>query len=126
MTEHFSFAGDSTNDDGTNQAGPFVAEALRMVSAMQDWVQGWAQRGGDEPRAEHTGKDCQWCPLCQFLAVLRGQRPEVTDRVAEAGTALTVALRAFVEAASGAAGPHRASRPPSGPRVQKINLGDET
>jgi hypothetical protein len=126
MTEHLF--GAHANGDNPNPAAPLIGEALRLVSSVQDWAQQWAHRGSGEAGEQHTGSDCQWCPLCQFAAVLRGEHPEVTDRVAEAGTALAGALRALVEAASGAAGgaQHRQPRPPPGPRVQKINLNDES
>ncbi|PZS33541.1 MAG: hypothetical protein DLM58_07575 [Pseudonocardiales bacterium] len=125
MTEN-RFGADEGGEHG-NPAAPLIGEALRLVSSVQEWAQDWAHRGNGEPEQRHTGSDCQWCPLCQFAAVLRGEHPEITDRVAEAGTALVGALRAIVEAASGVAGtggraPHR----PPGPRVQKINLNDES
>ena len=67
--------------------------------------------------------DCQWCPLCQFVAVLRGDRPEVTERVAEAGTAVLAAVRALVDAAATGARRRTAGRarrlPTGGPRVQQ-------
>lgn len=113
-----------------NPAAPLIGEALRLVSSVQDWAQDFAHRGAGEPGEQHKGGDCRWCPLCQFAAILRGEHPDVTDRVADAGTALVGALRALVDAASGAAGAagaaqHRQPRPPPGPRVQKINLSDE-
>lgn len=121
MTEHHAGA---DPDGGT---GPLAAEALRLVSSMHDWAQGWAERGHGEPSDAHASSDCQWCPLCQFVAVLRGERPDITERVAEAGTAITVVLRALVEGAAGGGGAaqqHRGPRPAPVPRVQKINLGD--
>ncbi|MEP7021526.1 MAG: hypothetical protein ABI808_12800 [Pseudonocardiales bacterium] len=125
MTEN-RFGADTGGEHG-NPAAPLIGEALRLVSSVQDWAQDWAHRGDSEPERQHTGSDCQWCPLCQFAAVLRGERPEITDRVAEAGTALVGALRALVDAASGAAGAAGpAQHRPPGPRVQKINLNDES
>lgn len=119
MTEH------ATGADPEAGTGPLAAEALRLVSSMHDWAQGWAERGHGEPSGTQASSDCQWCPLCQFVAVLRGERPDITERVAEAGTAIAAVLRALVESAAstgGAAQPHRGPRP--APRVQKINLGD--
>jgi hypothetical protein len=125
MTEH-PF-GAHANGEHANPAAPLIGEALRLVSSVQDWAQDWAHRGSGEANERHTGSDCQWCPLCQMAAVLRGEHPEITDRVAEAGTALAGALRALVEAASGATGgaQHRQPPPPPAPRVQKINLTDD-
>jgi hypothetical protein len=115
--------------DGTNGAGaphPLAEDALRLVSSVQDWAQGWAERNLGEANGPHVASECQWCPLCQFVAVLRGERPEVTERITEAGTALLAAVRAMAEAAAGA--PSAPTGDPGAapaPRVQKINLGDE-
>ena len=104
-------------------------EALRLVNAVQDW----ATRAFPAAAEEHANGTCQWCPICQFVAVLRGERPEVTERVVEAGGALLSAFRAFVDATMPAGGPagggaRRADEPdpePERPRVQRIDLGDE-
>ncbi len=130
VTEHFFGAGaDGADTDKMGAARPRVEDALRFVSSVQDWAESWAERNLGEPTQGHSGSDCRWCPLCQFVAVLRGERPEVTERVAEAGTALAAALRALVDAASsagGMAGQPRHPRPSPAPRVQKINLSDES
>ncbi|MEO9139359.1 MAG: hypothetical protein ABI345_09870 [Jatrophihabitans sp.] len=110
-------------------------EARKLFSVVQEW----AQRNLPEPPSGHGGPECQWCPLCQFASILRGERPEVTDRMAEAGTALAQALHAFLETAThraGAAkdgvsnngaprGPRSSTRPRPAPRVQHITLDDE-
>jgi hypothetical protein len=116
------------NTSGTPGPRPVVEDALRALSSLQELAKGWAERNLGESNGAHPGSDCQWCPLCQFAAVLRGERPELTERVVEAGTAIATALRVFAEAASGTAGPpspHRDPRASDAPRVQKINLGDE-
>jgi len=135
---------------------PLVDEAIRLAATVQDWVKRAMSEGGHRVDGEHAshGTDCAWCPLCQFVAVVRGDRPEVTERVAEAGTVFLSAMRAVIEAAgtatgqaasaagqaagqaasaagqaASAAGQARAAAstvppPPAAPRVQKINLGD--
>jgi hypothetical protein len=121
-----SDSGHSGERRDTDPAGPLAAEALRLVSSVQDW----ARRSFPETSEPHTSSDCQWCPLCQFVAVLRGERPEVTERIAEAGTAVVTALRSLLEAASGPAGEagghHRRADPPPPPRVQHIRLDTES
>ena len=95
---------------------PLADEAIRLLGALQDWARETFPQGPDA----HAAVPCQWCPLCQFVAVLRGERPEVTEQVAEVGTALASALRTLVDAASQA-------RPPTEPRphhVQRIDLGE--
>jgi len=125
MTERFDGpAGDGSADGYAGPARPLAEEALRLVSSVQGWAQGWADRNLGEASDGHTGRDCQWCLHCQVMALLRGERPEVTERVAEAGTALAAALRAVAEAATGA-GPAHQPGPPPAPRVRKIDLGNE-
>jgi hypothetical protein len=138
VTEHESFGASADDpfadepydpefdEDGPEQASPLVGEAVRLFGVVQDW----ARQTFPAPADGHGGPECQWCPLCQFAAVLRGERPEVTDRVAEAGTALMSAIKAFADAAASAAPPGPRSgndRPKPGPgRVQHIDLGDDT
>jgi hypothetical protein len=119
MTEHVDpdAAGSSAG------AEPLAREALRLVSAVQDW----ARRNLPDESEQHPN-DCQWCPLCQFAAVLRGERPEVTARVAEAGSAAVRALRALLDAAAetgSGVGVERTAPPPARPRVQRIDLSGE-
>lgn len=113
--------GDDQPDAG--ETGALGGEVLRLVALVQDW----ARRTFPEAPDSHTGSDCQWCPLCQFAAVLRGERPEVTERVAEAGSAVASALRALLDttAAGGGApaGQHRSADPTGAARVQRIDLG---
>jgi hypothetical protein len=129
---------------------PLLDEAMRLAGTVQDLVRravsesghaaegGQPAEGGQAAQGEQTphATDCAWCPLCQFVAVVRGDRPEVTERVADAGTVFLSAVRAVLEAAgtatshaASAAGQARtgAAEDPAGkpaPRVQKINLGD--
>ena len=139
MTEHESFgaADDPFADEpydvddsfelgddgaGPEEASPLVGEAVRIFGVVQEW----ARQTFPAPADGHGGPECQWCPLCQFAAVLRGERPEVTERVAEAGTALMSAMTAFVDAAATAAPSPGKDRPKPGPgRVQRIDLDGE-
>lgn len=90
-------------------------EAAKLIGAVQSWARETFPAGPDG----HMGAECQWCPLCQFMSVLRGERPEVSARVAEAGVALASAFRSLVDAA--AAG---TSKPDPSAHVQRIDLGD--
>lgn len=104
-----------------SDGGRFGDETARVLSAVQDW----ATRTFPESAEQHASGTCQWCPICQFVAVLRGERPDVTDRMVEAGTALLSAFRAFMDATV----PHPEGRaahddaPAAPPRVQRIDLG---
>jgi len=116
MSEHFG-----ERSDG----GRFGDDTARVLSAVQDW----AVRTFPESAEQHARGTCQWCPICQFVAVLRGERPDVTDRVVEAGTALLSAFSAlagaFMDAtAARAAGESSHGEPDAArPRVQRIDLG---
>jgi hypothetical protein len=48
----------------------------------------------------HTGPECGWCPVCQFVAVLQNDHPEAGERVKQAGAAIVVAARAVMKAAA--------------------------
>jgi hypothetical protein len=108
-------------------------EARKLIALAQDWAK--------RTIPEHTGPECQWCPLCQFAALLRGDHPEVGERITEAGNAVAGAVRSLLDAAARQAdraseqprrprpGPGRPASP--GPserasRVQHIRLVDET
>jgi hypothetical protein len=120
MTEQFD--DDEPGQGSQGPQGSLGDEALRFMSVVQDW----ATRTFPASPDGHTGSDCQWCPICQFMGVLRGERPEVTERVAEAGTALASAFRAFLDAATPRpedAGAHRHTDDVPRPRVQRIDLG---
>ena len=86
---------------------PALSEELgRLFGAVSDW----ARENFPAPARGLEGTTCEWCPLCQFMAVLRGERPELTERVAEAGTALLGALRTLAES-TGSARPRPRPRP---------------
>lgn len=93
----------------TQAHGSLADEAVKLLDAVQEWLR-------REPLAEHlaTGApECTWCPLCQLVAVLRGERPDVNDKIAS----LVAALRAVFDATDAGA-----ARPP---HVQHIDLGGE-
>jgi hypothetical protein len=104
-------------------------QVTRLVEAVQDW----ARRAFPETPDGHRPSECQWCPLCQFVGVLRRERPDVSAKVAEAGTALLAALRSLGDLSRGAGGGGSASAPGDGPppgeppgprpRLQRIDLG---
>lgn len=78
--------------------GPdWVEQARRLVTGLGQTL-GSALREGDT--AEAHPADCRWCPVCQVAAVLRGERPEVTDALADVLTAAAAALRTVSERAS--------------------------
>ncbi len=98
-------------------------EVARIVGLVQNWARESFPAPAGRPEADgHThASDCDWCPLCQFAAVLRGERPEVTERVAEAGAAIASAFRSLLDSAR----PAPPSADEGAPRVQRIDLGGD-
>jgi len=64
------------------------------------------------PEADGSGEGsahadtCRWCPVCQAVAVARGERPEVSAALADLLTTSAAALRTFAESVPVA--PHEA------------------
>lgn len=94
--------------------GTLAEEARRLAEAFSDWSHdhtvGLAADAGSSP-------ECRYCPLCQLIAVARGQRPEVTARLVESGAAFFEALRSIVTPSGG----ERVAEEPT-PTVQHIDV----
>ena len=101
------------------------AEIGRLVAAAQDW----ARRALPDSAIGHGGPECQWCPICQFVNAVRGESPELGERLTEAGAALAAAVKALadaaVTAAAGRAPSEPSERPRPMPRVQRIDLDED-
>jgi hypothetical protein len=104
----------------------WAEQARRLVEALGGLT---GHTRADE--ADQGPPECRWCPLCQSLAVLRGQRPEVTAVLADVLTATADALRAFAAAPETPASAGRDepgasdAAPPAGeppPVVQRIEI----
>ena len=80
-----------------NDAPDWVEQARRLVTGLGQTL-GAAVREGDGGDAHPS--DCRWCPVCQVAAVVRGERPDVTDALADVLTAAAAALRTVSERAS--------------------------
>jgi hypothetical protein len=116
----------------------FGTEVARLVSIAQDWARtafphaaapptaGSAAGSGGAPAASEC---VAWCPICQVAQLLRGEHPELTERLVEAGTALATAMKALADAAltrspAAGGGTRGDGRPRPTPRVQRIHLDD--
>jgi hypothetical protein len=104
-----------------------AAEVHRLLDAVQEWAKRLPEvttRAG-----EHTppGECLPWCPICQFAHLLRGEHPEVTERLSDAATAITSAVKALADTALARPQPDAARpRPQPAPRVQRITLDEPT
>lgn len=72
-------------------------DALRTTGAPAPAAA--ADSSADPAGGGAHASDCSWCPVCQTAAVLRGERPEVTEALADILTTTATALRTFAEAA---------------------------
>ncbi len=102
----------------------WIDQAQRLVEALRDGIAS-AVPTADDPVTEGVSPghsaDCRWCPVCQFAAVIRGERPEVSAALADLLTTAATALRTVAEAgqpAEPATEPQ--SEPP--PPVQQIDI----
>ena len=103
-----------------NDAPDWAEQARRLVTGLGQTL-GAALR--EEDGAGAHSADCRWCPVCQVAAVVRGERPEVTDALADVLTAAAAALRTVSERASAPAPEAEAEEPaPPAPPVQHIEI----
>ena len=94
--------------------GPLSEEASRLVEAIAEWAKGAA--GGVSMAAAGGGPECQVCPICQLLALLRRTQPETFGHLADASASMVAALRTVVEHHD-----HSAARTTG---VERIDLDD--
>ena len=77
--------------------GSLGEEAARLAAAVQDWLRTvpgaapHASAADSEPG--ETPPECQVCPACQLLRLVRGTRPEVYGHFADAAASLSAAFR---------------------------------
>jgi hypothetical protein len=94
--------------------GPLAEEAARLVEAITEWARGAV---GDVSMPTMGGApECQACPVCQLLALVRRTQPETFGHLADASASMVAALRTIVERHDH--GQHRGSG------VERINLDD--
>lgn len=104
--------------------GP-AEEARRLVEALADWAS--ARLGTAEHHLATGSAECQVCPVCQLIAALRGDRPEVLARLGEAWTAFIGVLTNHAHPPAPGSDPdaglepEAASEPPVRP-VQNIDV----
>ena len=103
-----------------SDAPDWVEQARRLVTGLGQTL-GPVLRETDEAGAHAA--DCRWCPVCQVAAVVRGERPEVTNALADVLTAAAAALRTAAEQAPAPAPEPEAEEPaPPAAPVQHIEI----
>jgi hypothetical protein len=87
---------------GPGEPGSVGEEAARLAEAVRGWAR--STFPGLTDHLATGAPECRYCPFCQLVAVLRGDRPEATERVAEAASAVADAVRAVADALARPAG----------------------
>ena len=100
--------------------GSLGEEAARLAAAVQDWLRTVPgaephPSGPDGELGSETPPECQVCPACQLLRLVRGTRPEVYGHLADAAASLSAALREMT--------PDRAPDSARRGNVEHIDLG---
>lgn len=95
-----------------------LAEELRLLlDAAAERAQPWLHRVAAE--GEHDPRTCGWCPLCNAVALARGDRSELAAKAAEHVAGLIAVLRAALAEPSPPVPEDEPARPEK-PRVQHI------
>ena len=82
------------------QVGTAAEEAARLLSAVQDW----ARSRFDSEHLATGGAECQVCPVCQGIALLRQVKPETAEHLLDAAASFVAALKSAVAAPAAASG----------------------
>lgn len=84
----------------TEAVGSLGEEASRLLGAAEEWMRGARERVGGAvgDLGAHPGPECQVCPVCQLLAVLRTASPEMFEHLVAASASLVAAARAALDA----------------------------
>ena len=83
-----------------NPGTEWIDQARRVLDALRGGI-GDAVPGSGTTEEAHAA-DCRWCPVCQVAAMVRGERPDLTEALADVLTATATALRAFAAEADAA------------------------
>ena len=95
----------------SDTVGTPAEEAVKLLTAAQEW----ASRRFDSEHLATGGAECQVCPVCQSVALLRQVRPETVEHLLDATASFVAALKTAVTGVQ---------PPPTEPtpRVQHIDI----
>jgi hypothetical protein len=101
-----------------NDVGSAAEEAVKLFAAMEDWARRKASHVLDEEHISTGSAECQMCPVCQGIGVLRHVRPEAVEHMLDAAASFVAALKTAVS-----------TPPPDEPgrraaKVQHISVGE--
>ena len=102
-----------------DEKAKLVEELRLLIDVAAERAQPWLQKVASAAEGDHNPQACGWCPLCNGVALLRGDRSELAAKAAEHVSGLLTVLRAALsEPASAPAEPSPADEP----RVQHIQV----
>jgi hypothetical protein len=102
-----------------NDVGTAAEEAVKLFAAVEDWARRKAGHVLDEQHIATGSAECQVCPVCQGIGVLRHVRPEAIEHMLDAAASFVAALKTAVATPPTAEEHHRHA-----PRVQHISVGE--
>jgi hypothetical protein len=80
------------------ESGPLADEAAALFDAFRQWAARMGAAGEAPMHAAGEAAECRLCPLCQFLRLVRGARPEVYEHLADAAASVAAAMRELIVA----------------------------
>ena len=101
-----------------NDVGSAAEEAVKLFAAMEDWARRKASHVLDEQHIATGSAECQICPVCQGIGVLRHVRPEAVEHMLDAAASFIAALKTAVATPSHDEPARRAAK------VQHIVVGE--
>lgn len=125
---------------GESGRGDRMAEEFRLLLDAAAWRAeeylrgaGGSTTGGSDRQDSAPGgsASCGWCPICAIAALVRGDRPELTERLADQLAGLVELLRdSLAEHEHGhertapdpRTGAHDRAEPAAAPKVQRIDV----
>lgn len=101
-----------------SDVGSAAEEAVKLFAAMEDWARKKAGHVLDEEHVATGSAECQLCPVCQGIGVLRHVRPEAVEHLLDAAASFVAALKTTVSTPPTDGPARRAAH------VQHISVGE--
>jgi hypothetical protein len=73
--------------------GSAAEEAVKLFAALEDWARKKAGHVLDEDHVATGSAECQVCPVCQGIGVLRHVRPEAVEHLLDAAASFVAAVK---------------------------------
>lgn len=79
-----------------SDVGGAAEEAVKLFAAMEDWARKKAGHVLDDEHVATGSAECQMCPVCQGIGVLRHVKPEAVEHLLDAAASFVAALKTTV------------------------------